>query len=52
VTLRQGDGRLVADPIFYKSSLIFTLAGADGLAFIQADATGLNAGDQVFVLPL
>ena len=52
VTLRQGEGRLVADPIFYKSSLIFTLAGADGLAFIQADATGLNAGDQVFVLPL
>lgn len=51
VTLRQAEGRLVAEPIFYKSSLIFTLAGADGLAFIQADATGLNAGDQVFVLP-
>ncbi len=51
VTLRQAEGGLIAEPVFYKSSLIFTLAGADGLAFIHADATGLNAGDKVFVLP-
>ena len=34
-----------AEPIFYKSNLIFTLAQADGLVHIPADATGLAAGD-------
>ncbi len=52
VKLKQNVDNLVAEPIFYKSSLIFTLAGADGLAFIPADITGLNTGEQVFVLPL
>jgi molybdopterin molybdotransferase len=51
VTLQQDKDRLTAEPVFYKSSLIFTLAGADGLAHIHADATGLGAGDPVFVLP-
>lgn len=36
-----------ADPIFYKSNLIFTLAQADGLVRIPADATGLAAGSVV-----
>jgi len=35
---------LAADPIFYKSNLIFMLARADGLVRIPADATGLGAG--------
>jgi molybdopterin molybdotransferase len=35
---------LTADPIFYKSNLIFMLARADGLVRIPADATGLGAG--------
>jgi len=38
-----------AEPIFYKSNLIFTLAQADGLIYIPADATGFSAGDFVQV---
>jgi molybdopterin molybdotransferase len=38
-----------ADPIFGKSNLIFTLARADGLVRIPADATGLSAGENVQV---
>ena len=33
-----------AEPIFYKSNLIFTLAQASGLLHIPPDATGLEAG--------
>ena len=39
-----------ADPIFGKSNLIFTLARADGLLMISADATGLAAGEMVDVV--
>ena len=45
----QGDG-FSADPIFGKSNLIFTLASADGLLRIHADATGLSAGEMVEVM--
>ncbi|MBP7227563.1 MAG: molybdopterin molybdotransferase MoeA [Longilinea sp.] len=38
-----------AEPIFFKSNLIFTLAQADGLVRIPADATGLEAGTIVDV---
>ena len=38
-----------AEPIFGKSNLIFTLAAADGLLKIHADATGLSAGELVEV---
>ena len=38
-----------ADPIFFKSNLIFTLARADGLVHIPADANGLPAGSPVQV---
>lgn len=38
-----------AEPIFYKSNLIFTLSRADGLVHIPADANGLAAGEQVEV---
>ena len=38
-----------AEPIFFKSTLIFTLAQADGLVRIPADATGLEAGTIVDV---
>lgn len=37
----------LAEPVFGKSNLIFTLAAADGLLMIPADATGLNAGSRV-----
>ncbi len=39
----EGEGWL-AEPIFGKSNLIFTLAAADGLIKIHPDANGLNAG--------
>ena len=40
----------LAEPIFGKSNLIFTLASADGLLRIHPDATGLSAGEVVEVL--
>lgn len=46
---RDSSGRLQANPVFYKSNLIFTLARADGLLHIPADATGLEAGIEVLV---
>jgi molybdopterin molybdotransferase len=38
-----------AEPVFGKSNLIFTLANADGLLRIPADATGVSAGELVEV---
>ncbi|MBM3180482.1 MAG: molybdopterin molybdenumtransferase MoeA [Chloroflexi bacterium] len=40
----------LAEPIFGKSNLIFTLASADGLLRIHPDATGLSAGEIVEVI--
>jgi molybdopterin molybdotransferase len=40
----------VAEPIFGKSNLIFTLASADGLLRIDPNATGLSAGELVEVI--
>ena len=40
----------LAEPIFGKSNLIFTLASADGLLRIHPDATGLSAGEIVEVV--
>ena len=40
----------LAEPIFGKSNLIFTLVGADGLLKIAPDATGLSASEMVDVL--
>ncbi len=42
----------LADPVFGKSNLIFSLARADGLVRIPADATGLSAGEIVQVVLL
>lgn len=39
----------LAEPVFGKSNLIFTLTRADGLVCIPADANGLAAGAQVDV---
>ena len=49
VRLLPGSQAWVAEPIFYKSNLIFSLARADGLLHIDADATGLSTGDWVQV---
>jgi molybdopterin molybdotransferase len=45
-------GTVLAEPVFGKSNLIFTLARADGLVRIPPDATGLDQGEivQVFLL--
>ncbi len=45
------DGELVAEPIFFKSNLIFTLVKADGLIRVPLDAGGVEAGEIVEVLP-
>lgn len=42
----------LAEPIFAKSNLIFSLVAADGLIRIPPDATGLSAGDLVDVMLL
>lgn len=39
----------LADPVFGKSNLIFSLAVADGLVRIPMEATGINAGEEVEV---
>jgi molybdopterin molybdotransferase len=52
VILKVGAEGYQADPIFFKSNLIFTLAQADGLAYIPADATGRSAGEEIEVFLL
>ncbi len=47
--VHSGDETL-AEPVFGKSNLIFTLARADGLVRIPPDATGLEAGERVEVV--
>jgi molybdopterin molybdotransferase len=49
VRLVEEDGYLSADPVFGKSNLIFTLARANGLVKIPADANGLESGQTVQV---
>lgn len=49
VSLTPGPHGWQAEPIFYKSNLIFSLARADGLLKIPADANGLAAGETVWV---
>jgi molybdopterin molybdotransferase len=49
VRLLQSNDGFLAEPIFGKSNLIFTLSKADGLICIEADATGLEAGSFVAV---
>jgi molybdopterin molybdotransferase len=49
VSLRKENDEWLADPIFFKSNLIFNLVRADALVHIPADLTGLQAGEKVFV---
>lgn len=49
VRLVSGAQGLTAEPVYYKSNLIFSLSRADGLALIPADANGMAAGDLVEV---
>jgi molybdopterin molybdotransferase len=50
VRLVPGPAGYIAEPIFYKSNLIFTLAQANGMLHIPPDATGLEAGAVVEVV--
>ena len=52
VRLLQAEQGYQAEPIFFKSSLIFNLARADGLVRVPADANGLEAGETVSVVLL
>jgi molybdopterin molybdotransferase len=49
VRLHITEDGLVAEPIFGRSNLIFTLVRADGLVRISPEATGLSAGTDVKV---
>ncbi len=49
VRLLERDGQLLAEPVFGKSGLIFTLVGADGLLQVPLDSGGLRAGTVVEV---
>ena len=50
VRLVESQDGWVAQPVFGKSNLIFSLVRADGLVTIPADATGLAAGSPVNVI--
>ncbi len=52
VRLVESPQGYLAEPVFGKSNLIFTLARADGLIRIPADANGLPAGARVEVVYL
>ena len=52
VLLEHTSQGYLAEPIFYKSNLIFALARADGLMRVSADAVGLEAGHELEVLLL
>lgn len=45
----EGGAVALAEPVFAKSNLIFSLTTADGLVRIPPDATGLSAGESVAV---
>lgn len=50
VKLLKKGSELVAEPIFFKSNLIFSLVHADGLACVPVDANGISAGKKVKVI--
>lgn len=52
VRLIYGQDSYLAEPIFGKSNLIFTLVRADGMFRIPPEATGLSAGELIEVVLL
>ena len=50
--LERGDDLPLAQPIFGKSNLIFTLVAADALLPVPLNAGGFDAGAVVDALPL
>ena len=49
VCLSDEDGGLMAEPVFGKSNLIYTLVRADGVVVVPLDKGGLYAGEEVQV---
>jgi len=49
VRLIQAENGILAEPVYGRSNLIFTLVRADGLVRIPAQANGLPAGEKVMV---
>ncbi|MCK5317514.1 MAG: molybdopterin molybdotransferase MoeA [Anaerolineales bacterium] len=49
VRLQKSEEGTIAEPVFGRSNLIFTLVRADGLVHIPSNATGLSAGAEVMV---
>jgi molybdopterin molybdotransferase len=49
VRLRQENGVMLAEPVFGKSNLIYTLVRADGIVKAPLDSNGLAAGTRVSV---
>jgi len=49
VSLSETPDGLVAEPVYGRSNLIFTLVRADGLVRIPAESTGVPAGTSVEV---
>jgi molybdopterin molybdotransferase len=52
VRVEPEGGAARVTPIFAKSAVISTLSRADGYVVIPAGTEGLEAGDEVEVLPL
>lgn len=52
VRIKLIENEWVAEPIFYKSNLIFNLVNADALAIIPEDANGVEAGSLIDFIPL
>lgn len=50
VSIKEGDGQLLATPILGKSGLIRTLVHADGKIIIPSHIRGLEAGEEVDVI--
>jgi molybdopterin molybdotransferase len=52
VRLFERDGEVLAEPVFGKSNLIYTLVNADGLLLVPLNSGGLRAGTLVEVVLL
>ena len=50
VRLVERDGATIAEPIFGKSNLIYTLVRADGYIVVPLNVTGYKAGTTVHVI--
>jgi len=49
VRLVERDGQLLAEPVFGKSNLIYTLVNAEGMACVPLDSNGLHKGERIEV---